>query len=264
LKSGARISYTALVRTALSLALVAAGCASGSSDAVHDAPAGNGPDARVYLDGPIEPQRDALPPIDAPAVIDAAIDAPRLVDAAPSSDACVPQATQILLNPVFDLTPVGVDWMQTPISASYPLITTDSGYAPQSAPYLAWMGGLSGDDVGQASATDILYQDVTIPANTTQLVLTGYYTVGTSEDPNDFPYDTASVDLLRTDGTPIEAVLSLSNLTNTGAVWTAMAHTFTTNVSGQTVRLRLTSTNDITNATNFFFDTLALTATHCP
>jgi hypothetical protein len=251
------------MRTMLALAAITAGCASGSGAAVGDAPVGGGPDAKVYLDGPIEPQRDATPPLDAP-MIDASVDAPRMIDAAPIDAACVPQTTQLLLNPVFDLTPIGVSWTQTPIVAGFDLITTDASYAAQSVPYLAWMGGLSGDDVGLITATDILTQDVTIPANTMQLVISGYYTVGTTENPNDFPYDTANVDLLHTDGTPIEAVVSLSNLTVTGAVWTAFSHTFTTNVSSQTVRLRITSTNDITNASNFFFDTLALTATHCP
>ena len=39
--------------------------------------------------------------------------------------------------------------------------------------------------------------------------------------------------------------------------------TATQNLSGQTVRLRLTSTNDIWEATSFYFDTFAVTATVC-
>ena len=94
-------------------------------------------------------------------------------------------------------------------------------------------------------------------------MLTGYYVVGTNETGTTV-YDTGSVDLLQTNGTPIENVMSLNNATTTPAAWQAFSHTFTANVSGQTVRLRITSTNDITNATNFFFDTLSLKATHCP
>ena len=47
------------------------------------------------------------------------------------------------------------------------------------------------------------------------------------------------------------------------ATWTPLTKTFTGNYAGQTVRLRFTSTNDIINVTNFFFDTIALTATYC-
>jgi hypothetical protein len=102
-----------------------------------------------------------------------------------------------------------------------------------------------------------------VPANTTQLVLTGYYIVGTTETGTTV-YDRASVDLQQTNGTPIENVMSLNNTTTTPAAWQLFTHTFTANVSAQTVRLRFTSTNDITNVSNFFFDTLSLKATHCP
>jgi len=53
-------------------------------------------------------------------------------------------------------------------------------------------------------------------------------------------------------------------VTTTPAAWQPFTHSFTANVSGQTVRLRFTSTNDVTLGTNFFFDTLSLKATHCP
>jgi len=245
-------------------AVVLAGCASGQGAAPSDAPTG-GVDAKVYLDGQIEGNPDAPPhidaAIDAPPHIDAAIDAAPVVDAPP--DACVPITTELLINPVFDLTPVGTGWHETPIDAAYPLIGSE-GPAPHSAPYKAWMGGLSGSDISQNSATDLLYQDVMVPAGTTALVLTGYYTDGTTEDPAaTVAYDTATVDLIQTNGSPIEHVLSLSNLTPQSS-FTLFSHTFTTNVAGQTVRLRFTSTNDSINSTGWVFDTLSLKATHCP
>jgi hypothetical protein len=255
-----------MMRFALAAAVLA-GCASGEGARPSDAPFG-GDDAKLYLDGMTE-FADAPPHIDA--AIDARPDAPpdarrdapidaHVIDAPP--DACVPITTEVLQNPVFDLTPLGTGWHETPIDAADPLIGSD-GPAPQSAPYKAWFGGLSGDDVGQSSATDLLYQDVTVPAGTTQLVLTGYYEVGTTESPNDAVYDTLTVDLIQTNGTPIENVLSLSNLTSAPS-YTLFSHAFTANVAGQTVRLRITSTNDITNSTGWVFDTLSLKATHCP
>ena len=56
--------------------------------------------------------------------------------------------------------------------------------------------------------------------------------------------------------------IALNNTTTVGA-WTALDKVFAGNLSGQTIRLRFTSTNDDSFVTNFFFDTLALTATYC-
>jgi len=251
-------------------AFVLAGCASGSTaQQQQDAPLGGGDDAKVYLDAPIQEIPDAA--IDAAPHIDAPIDAP--IDARPDAppdarpidapiDACVPVTTELLVNPVFDLNPAGTGWVQVPIDPTYPPITSD-GFAAHTAPYKVWEGGITGEDEGTASVTDQVYQDVAIPPGTTQLVLTGYYVVGTNETGSTI-YDTGSLALLQTNGTPIESVLSLNNTTNTGSVWTSFSHTFAGNLSGQTVRLRMTSTNDVTNATNFFFDTFSLKATHCP
>ncbi len=238
-------------------AVLFAGCASGSAgQSQQDAPVG-GIDAKGTIDS--APHIDAA--IDAPPHIDAAIDAPPRIDAPP--DACVPQTTELLTNPVFDLTPAGTGWTEVPIDAAYPPITSD-GFAAQTAPYKAWMGGIDGQTENKASVTDQVYQDFAVPAGTTALVLTGYYATGTNETTTTTVYDTASFDLLQTNGTPIENVMSLSNLSSTGGAWTAFSHTFTHLPAGQTVRLRITSTNDVSNASNFFFDTLSLKATHCP
>ncbi len=196
------------------------------------------------------------------AVADASPDAP-LPDAPPPPppDACIPVTTQLLMNPVLDLTPMGTGWAQQPINSNYPLITAqDSPNGPpeHSPPYKAWLGGFDGNGV-----TDVLHQDLAIPAATSQLVLTGFYQVRTDETGGTV-YDSASVGLIQTNGTPIEMALSVSNAAPKSA-WTAFAHTFTQNVSGQTVRLRLTSSSDTSRPTSFFFDTLAITATHgCP
>lgn len=233
-----------------------AGCASGTTNAISDAPVGQGtPDSMVYLDAPNIEQTPDAPVMhpDAP---------PVLVDAAVMPDACVPHTTELLANPAFDLTPTGTGWTEQDIDTAYPIVTADPGLNPQSSPNRAWMGGIAGTDEGKISVTDQLYQDIAVPAGTTQLVLTGYYAVATSETGTTV-YDTGSVDLIQTNGTPIEAILPLTN-TSTATNWTTLSHTFTSNVSGTTVRLRFTTTNDITNATSFYFDTLSLQATHCP
>lgn len=201
----------------------AIGCASGT---VADLPDADPADAST-----------ADAPIDAPAVCEATI-------------------TQVLVNPVFDLAPVGMGWTEQRISGS-PLVRADGPVPEDTAPNMAWLGGFAGN------VTDALFQDVAIPALTTKLVLTGQHRVITQEtSPNVF--DTASLALAKPDGTPIETALMLSNRTTTGA-WLEINHAFTPDLSGQTVRLRATSTNDQNLVTSFFFDTLALTATHgCP
>ena len=100
-----------------------------------------------------------------------------------------------------------------------------------------------------------------IPANTTQVRLTGVYEVRTLEI-DGFAYDTAQLALTQTDGTPFHVFKDLSNLTPTTA-WTAIDQLAPANLAGQTIRIRITTTNDIIDATSFYFDTLALTATIC-
>lgn len=76
-------------------------------------------------------------------------------------------------------------------------------------------------------------------------------------------FDTAAIDVTQPNGTPIVTVRSLSNLTPTTA-WTMVTHTFAPNLAGQTIRVRMTSTNDFFRPTSFYFDTLSLRALHCP
>jgi hypothetical protein len=99
-----------------------------------------------------------------------------------------------------------------------------------------------------------------VPANTTALMITGYYIVETEELGG--VYDRATVSLETTGGTQIEAIKSLDNST-TASTWTAFNHTFTnlSQIKGQTVRLKLTTTSDDTFRTNFLFDTIVLSAT---
>src|SRR5690242_9459980 len=127
------------------LAVLVAGCASGSNAAQSDAPFGGQDAPPVHDDGineiPDAPP-DAAPHPDAPPV-----DAPPPLDAPPPIDApigaCVPITAGLLANPVFDLSPVGTMWTEVPIDPTYPPITSD-GFAAQTAPYKAWMGGITG------------------------------------------------------------------------------------------------------------------------
>lgn len=223
-----------------------AGCASGrTADQPIDGDATPMIDGKVYIDARANPDAPSPPP-----------DA----QAAPDAYQCHVMTQQLLQNPVLDLSPVGMAWVQQNIDNSFPIVS-NSGIVPQSAPYKAWMGGFAAFEKGALSVTDTLYQDVAIPAGTTQLLFTGYYLVGTAETSTSV-HDTAQIGLIQTNGTPIETIRSFDN-TSAIPLWTAMTYTVTSNLSGQTVRLRLTSTNDVLNVSSFYFDTLALTATYC-
>jgi hypothetical protein len=227
------------MRRALFAMLVLSGCARAGS--------GAGGDDDVDAPGP---RVDASP--------ETMIDAP---PTPPPDGPCVPMTTQLLINPVFDLTPIGMGWtQQLASSGSGPLVSNNGSLTSHSAPYKALLGIVLGNN-----ATDMLYQDVMVPPMTTTLRVTGQYAVR-SNDYNDNDYDRASAALTQMDGTPITTLLLLTNRSeSTASSWTSFSHTFTQNLSGQTVRLRFTSTSDSGGQTSFYFDSLALTATHgCP
>lgn len=231
------------MRAALLAMLVFGGCARAGGVSSNDGVDAPGPGA----DG--APDTGSSTP-------DAPPDSPPPPDAPP----CVPMTTQLLANPLLDATPRGMGWTEQLINSSYPLITSQDGPAEHTAPYKAWLGGFTGNNV-----TDAMYQDVAIPPMTIELVLTGVHDVRTNESSGSTTaYDTASVSLTQTDGTPIATALAVSNLTPK-TTWTPFNHTFAQDLSGQTVRVRFTSKNDSSYTTSFFFDTLALTAIHgCP
>lgn len=183
-----------------------------------------------------------------------------LVDAPPQHDGppgCTTTSVELLMNPAFDATPIGMGWTETPINVAYPIVTATGALAPQSPANKAWLGGLAA-----ANANDSIYQDVAVPASATQLVLTGFYDVRTSELSTTV-YDRGTVELVRTDGTTIvEPILALDNAHATTG-WTAINHPITAAVAGTTVRLRLSSASDVSFATSFYFDSVSLTATSC-
>ena len=180
----------------------------------------------------------------------------------PTDAACGSQVTQLLANPAFDSAPLGTGWTQTLIDSTSPLITDEDGVVEHTAPYKAWIGGIEAP-LG-AVVKDSLVQNVSSPANTTHLVLTGMYDVRTSEAPSTTEFDTAKVYVTELDGTLIETALTASNVAPKTA-WTMFGYAFTQNLAGKTVRVRISSTNDELDPTSFYFDSLALTATSgCP
>ena len=89
---------------------------------------------------------------------------------------CTTMTSNLLVNPAFEMMTTG--WMETRID-NEAIIRADGTVAAHTPTLKAWMGGVLGD-IG-APAVDALWQDVQIPASTTQLVVTGMYDVRTAE-----------------------------------------------------------------------------------
>jgi hypothetical protein len=245
-----------------------AGCASGGNPGLPGDSNGQGDDAKVYLDA-ADTHDDAHVYHDAHVYNDAHIyndahvynDAHIYTDAHVYMDACVPVQTQLLLNGNFEAGANG-NWHEIQFTGSGggELIVQ---HLPQAGTWNAWLGGYVG-----SPASDEIFEDVAVPAGTTSLVVTGYWLVGTNEVTTDTtPYDVAQVALTNTSNVVIESALSLSNANNNNnaGTYNFFTHSFATaGIAGTTVRLGIASSNDNLNATNFFFDTLTLTATHCP
>lgn len=253
------------MRLVLGVPLLLLGCAAG----------GRPPENGVPSDAPTQPDtmpinelpQDSNLPVDAPTEPDASVVTPdTMPDSPPMPDACVAQVTEVLANPSLDLAPAGTGWTEVPIQnlpgGPYPIITSDG--LVQSAPFAAWFGGASGEDADPAatSLTDQLFQDVTFPADATTFVVSGQSAVGGIESTT-VVFDRFSIDVIETNGTLIENVMTLNN-TQPSATFIAFSKTLTSNLAGRTVRLRLTSTNDISEHTNFFIDSLSFKATFCP
>lgn len=191
-----------------------------------------------------------------PGAIESPTDAPGPIDGPPidGPPACTQMNVNLLQNASFDGTPLATMWTETRYGNE--LIVRTDGFAAQSGTTKAWLGGVTG-----AAASDALHQDVAIPASATGIGITGYYHVITGESGGTV-YDRGSIDLVTTGGTLVEAIAAFDNAHATGG-WTAFNKNFTSNLAGTTVRVRMTSTNDVSAATSFYFDTLALTATIC-
>ncbi len=240
--------------------LLVGACASGSGLTGDAGPIPNGDADETFLDAPVDGRPDG-PRVDAFGS-DAGVPDAGVPDAFIPPDACVPVVSQLLVNPLYDQVPDGTGWAQTPIDAAFPLVTGDDGVPEQTAPLKVWLGGFQAP--GATPVTDVLFQDVAIPALTSSLVLTGFFDVRTTEPASTTAFDTAALAVTTTSATPIVTILTASNLTPK-TDWTPISFTFAQNLSGQTVRLRMTSSNDISDPTSFFFDSFALTATHgCP
>lgn len=253
----------------LCLALITVtGCATaGGEPDARSIDARQTPDARPLqfppdadIDGSVRPDIDASTDIDAGSIDVADIDAAPVVpdagipDAAPpDAYQCSTQILQLLGNPDFEQG--HTIWTETTKfsgillnNASSPPISAESGT------WLAWMGSA-------VSYQDYLFQTLTVPADVTALRIKGYYVVGTNET-GAAAFDTANLQIYV--GSTLTSLHTFSNLDDNGSsAWRSFSYAISSPFAGQAIKFQITSSNDYSNVTNFFFDNLRLEATVC-
>jgi hypothetical protein len=153
--------------------------------------------------------------------------------------------TNVLANPGFEAGSSG--WQQSSTSG-FSIIYTDGMNAHAGIGY-AWLGGA-------LNSTDNLSQDVAVPAGASQVQLRFWYRIATTEQlPSDF--DVLTIAAENTSGARLATLATFSNADASGSYQRAGPYDLSA-YKGQTIRLRLTATNDFSNATSFYVDDLSL------
>jgi hypothetical protein len=151
----------------------------------------------------------------------------------------------ILLNGDFEL---GADGSWTEYSlAGYDLVYADSAHAHGGSGY-AWLGGIEG-------GTDVLYQDVAIPADATAAAIQFWYNI-VSADTTVVPNDLLTVTVRNpADNAVLQTLVTMSNVNDTSGSYLQSAQYDLSAYKGETIRLTFTgSANSNGLSTNFFLD----------
>jgi hypothetical protein len=212
-------------------------------------------DAAPFQNEPDDAAVDA--PVDA-AIDDAAPDAEP--DAAPdaSPGRCRPTWVPILGNGGFESG--RTIWTEAP--APRQVIRQENNGLPASA-YVGEWAALFG---GENRLRQVLTQDVTVPADATEVRIQGYRCIVT-EEPKDTRYDWVQLQLVsRDDDTAVIATLGDFDNRGAGADCTWQYFTAVVPLAAGTVpaEMRITSTLDGFSVSSFYFDELVLDAFACP
>ncbi|MBL4635387.1 MAG: hypothetical protein JKY56_16120 [Kofleriaceae bacterium] len=160
---------------------------------------------------------------------------------------CTTQTVNLLLNANFDGA-LG-SWVGSPSEVS---IVRVPPVSPDSSPNSAWLGGAT-------SSTDILYQDVAIPADASGLVLSGRIRQTTAEILHNDD-DILRLDIRNTSNVVLVALKDWDEDDDSG--WESFSYNLA-DYSGQTIRVYLQATNDGDRVSSFFIDTMNLSTTTC-
>ncbi|MFY9825549.1 MAG: hypothetical protein WAM82_29515 [Thermoanaerobaculia bacterium] len=154
-------------------------------------------------------------------------------------------AQQLLGNPGFENGTTATPWVPTA-----GVINNSSSEPPHSGSWDAWMDGYG------TTHTDTLYQQVTIPSTATTATLTFWLHIDTAETTTTTAYDTLQVQIRNSSNTVLATLATYSNLNkNTGYAqksFNLIAY------KGQTIRVYLLASEDVSLQTSFVVDDFAL------
>jgi GH18 family chitinase len=161
-------------------------------------------------------------------------------------------ATELIRNGGFEGVVSETDWVRSgnfQADSRFSSPRTGSGYA-----YFANLDGSAGNSI-----TGTLYQQFSIPSNTTSLTLNFWTRISTSETTSTLQNDTMSIAIQSQAGTTLQTLTTLSNL-NAGSSYVQRTYALNRALIGQTVRLAFTAANNATLATTFRVDDVSLNA----
>jgi hypothetical protein len=151
---------------------------------------------------------------------------------------------QLLLNPGFESGNNG-QWTTTNA-----VIDSSAGRPARTGSWKAWLNGYA------TTHTDYIYQNVTIPAASTNATLSFYVRIDTAETTTTIQYDKLQVQVSTNGGASYTTLATYSNL-NANSTYTLK--TFNLNgYIGQTIRVRLYGTEDSSLQTSFVVDDTSL------
>ena len=162
---------------------------------------------------------------------------------------------ELLVNPGFDAGEAG--WTNPGIRIVYFANGSNANNTPeiaaQSAPNLAWLGGLNRED-------DILTQSFLVPANAASVMLSFYYAIWSEESGGD-ESDVMDVQVLAGNQTILQIHFSDNDAVSS---WNHVTAPLPANVAGQTLTLQFHAVTDGSLITSFYVDTVSLQAVACP
>jgi hypothetical protein len=146
-------------------------------------------------------------------------------------------------------------WVETS-NGGYPIRTYDDPFVAHTGSAYAWLGGY-------ANGIDVLYQDVTIPANADTAKLR-FWRLIEVEAPEVAVQDTLVVSVRDiTTGAILATLATFTNLDTTGD-WVPTVEYDLSAFRGRTVRLQFNANTNDSNDTSFFIDDVTLTTGPSP
>jgi hypothetical protein len=203
---------------------------------------------------PTRPRPDAagVEPVDA---------APR-PDAAPLPDGCTITEIDLLENGNFDDGP-GVGWTESSsgmfrlvVADGDPLLPDDFVVTADSGTQFAYLGGYN-------MGADEISQEVTLPGDTNDIRLLGRLRIDTAETSTTTAFDEAFIELQSPTGELLERLSDFSNLDDTTDQYGMFDRQVAGNFPGQTIRVEVRVTTDVSLISHFFFDSMVMQVSTC-